>query len=101
MPLKIYEMRKQISIAVFKEETDFVTTKRRKRNYTLARGLYVHFLRYYCGMSFPEIGNLITRDHTSVIYYVKTFFPRFIGAHKENKELFEKLRRDFIEQKLI
>ena len=50
--------------------------KCRKAHMSESRVIIAHILRYI-GYSLTEIGEILNRDHSSVIYYLKTFENRY------------------------
>lgn len=49
----------------------------RKRELVFARMAIAHFLREYTPLSTTEIGALISRNHSTVIHYLKTYEDEF------------------------
>lgn len=49
----------------------------RKRELVFARMAIANFLREYTPLSTTEIGALISRDHSTVIHYIKTYKDEF------------------------
>ena len=73
--MKFYETPAREILKQVAEEFDIsvqdLLSKNRERRYSWPRGLA--YLRIYCetSMSYPQIGRLMNRDHTTIIYGVK------------------------------
>jgi len=86
-----------------------IVRKSRKKEMVELRDTIVYFLREYAQMSFPAIGNLLNRDHTTIMHsYEKTHsrvqldndletkFPDLV-----NKALLIKERKEYVKQTVI
>lgn len=56
---------------------DDVCGRSRKQEVVYTRMMIAHFLRQYTPLSTTEIGALISRDHSTVIYYLKAYESEF------------------------
>ena len=54
-----------------------VCSRNRKREFVFTRMTIAYFLRMYTSLSTTEIGRLINRDHTAILYYLKTYDSEF------------------------
>ncbi len=67
-------MRIEDILKLVEKETNLdVTKKTRKREYVYARSVYFKICREKTLASFREIGELVGRDHASVIHGIKVF----------------------------
>lgn len=86
-----------------------IVRKSRKKEMVELRDIVVYFLREYARMSFPAIGNLLYRDHTTIMHSyektrariqpdddLKTRFPGLV-----NKALLIKERKEYVKQTVI
>ena len=59
----------------------------RKAEYVAPRKAYHYFLRRLLGFSYPYIGDLVERDHSTVMYNCRTFdkdkFYKLCGVNEE------------------
>ncbi|MBQ4578036.1 MAG: chromosomal replication initiator protein DnaA [Clostridia bacterium] len=62
---------KEVS-AFYSVPADKITGKAQNKEVVLARKVASFLMRELCSMSYPEIGKVLNRDHTSVIYGVET-----------------------------
>ena len=56
-----------------------VMKKVRKSELVKARHMYSAILRKYYGFSYPKIGEIMDKDHTTIIHSVDTFRNRYIN----------------------
>lgn len=73
LPNDQYEPHKILSLVmeVTGVEADEINGNRRFPSVTKARHLYWACLRKYCGLSYPAIGYLASRHHTTIMVGVK------------------------------
>ena len=69
----------------------------RKRELVFARMTIANFLREYTPLSTTEIGALISRDHSTVIHYIKTYKDEF-RFNKEFRNFAESIKRELQEK---
>lgn len=58
---------------VYGVSVEDIKERNNKRNVSEARKTYCYLLRKYLGYSYPFIGSIIERDHSTVVYNVRTF----------------------------
>ncbi|MBR5536614.1 MAG: chromosomal replication initiator protein DnaA [Clostridia bacterium] len=68
---------KEVS-AFYSVPADKITGKAQNKEVVLARKVASFLMRELCSMSYPEIGKILNRDHTSVIYGVETLTKTMI-----------------------
>lgn len=85
---------------IIEKEVGFrIDTKNRKRQVTYARSVYCKIARDFIeserSISLDRIGELINRDHASVLYNIKVIFP-FSQEEKEYRILYEAVKAMFV-----
>lgn len=75
-----------------------IKSKKRHRNTTLARQLLHRFLREYTSYELSLIGNITCRDHTTVLYSIRTI-NNLVETDKEIRVLYRSI--DFAINELI
>lgn len=69
---------------------DEIVSRSRMKSPSRARTIAAHILRNHCHMSYPEIGRVLGRDHTTIMYaveniqladpHVKTIYDRVMKS---------------------
>lgn len=72
---------------------DDVYGKSRKQDVVYTRMTIAYFLRQYTKLSTTEIGNLINRDHTTIIHYLKAYDSEF-RFNKDFRNFAERIKED-------
>lgn len=72
---------------------DDVCGKSRKQDVVYTRMTIAYFLRQYTKLSTTEIGNLINRDHTTIIHYLKACDSEF-RFNKDFRNFAERIKED-------
>lgn len=75
LPLKNYDIEKfmQLIISSLKQISwQEITCRSRKRNIVDIRRVLAVYLRNYYGLSLNDIGKILHRDHSDVVYLLKT-----------------------------
>lgn len=63
-----------------------ITGPCRQRRFVRARQMAMLICRDYCAASYPEIGRVFNRDHTTVIYSIETATARCVDADWDDME---------------
>lgn len=61
------------------------TRKSRKPDYVFARNVFCDIMRSNYNYTYFEIGDFIDKNHTSVIFSIKTSLPSFLTEKKYNR----------------
>lgn len=82
---------------------DDVCGKSRKQEVVYTRMTIAHFLRQYTTLSTTEIGNLINRDHATIIHYLKAYESefRFNGEFRNFAKRIEEDLQDIIKSSFV
>lgn len=72
---------------------DDVCGKSRKQDVVYTRMTIAYFLRQYTKLSTTEIGNLINRDHATIIHYLKAYDSEF-RFNKDFRNFAERIKED-------
>jgi len=90
---------RSLKVIIEKEVGFRIDTKGRKRRVTYARAVYCKIARELNdsdrAISLEAIGEVINRDHASVLYNIKVIFP-FSQEEKEYRILYEAVKAMFI-----
>jgi chromosomal replication initiator protein len=62
----------------FKISRDELRSEKRSKNISHPRQVAMYLIRRYTDMSYPEIGDVFKKDHTSVIYAVKNIQSKMV-----------------------
>ena len=72
---------------------DDVCGKSRKQEVVYTRMTIAYFLRQYTKLSTTEIGNLINRDHSTIVHYLKAYDSEF-RFNEEFRNFAERIKED-------
>lgn len=66
-----YEKVRSVACSVFNCNVNDFNTVKRKREVVYARMIVAGYLRYSCFYSLTKIGDLLCRDHATILHYLR------------------------------